>query len=293
MLNYNLQKNNNLNLKGIILENYYKKALCVLPIFIIAHSPIALADKNASADEAAKELANPNTAFASLAFKNQYKSFEDDTELTQTLFQPVLPFILSGGDKIIFRPALPIIYDSRGEESGLGDLSYDLVYAFGDVTPGTLLAVGIVGTLPSGDSEVGGGEITGFGPSIFYGKLDKTGLLGAYTSHIQSTDEGDLGEAGKLSVTSSQLMWVNFASGGWTWGSTPKVEYNHEADEQEWTIPLNINISKTTILNSRPWKFGFEFDYYIEKDEDFGPEFMVTFSITPVVENVLNTWLNN
>ncbi|TRX55708.1 hypothetical protein [Thalassomonas sp. M1454] len=179
-------------------------------------SSFAMADKGASADEAAKELANPNTAFASLAFKNQFKSFEDDTELTQTLFQPVLPFLLDGGNKIIFRPALPIVYDSRNEESGLADISFDLVYAFGDTTPGTLFALGMVGSMPTGDDKVGGGEVTAIGPSLFYGKMDKQGLIGAYTSHIQSTDEGDLGDAGKLSVTSSQLMWINFASGGWT-----------------------------------------------------------------------------
>ena len=263
-----------------------------ISVGLLSLSPLAMANKAASADEAAKELANPNTAFASLAFKNQFKTFEDDTELTQTLFQPVLPFVLDGGNKIIFRPAVPIIHDSRNDESGLGDISYDLVYAFGDVTPGTLLAAGIVGTLPTGDNKVGGGEVTGFGPSLFYGKIDKEGLLGAYTSHIQSTDEGDLGDAGKLSVTSSQLMWINFASGGWTWGSAPKVEYNHEA-ENEWTIPVNINISKTMVFGTRPWKFGFEFDYYVEKDDDFGPDYMVTLSITPVVENIFNTWLNN
>ena len=53
------------------------------------------------------------------------------------------------------------------------------------------------------------------------------------------------------------------------------------------TLPLNVNFTKTVTLGGRPWKFGLEFNYYIEQPDAFGPEFLVEFKITPVVENVL------
>ncbi|MCZ8499619.1 hypothetical protein O9929_23905 [Vibrio lentus] len=40
-------------------------------------------------------------------------------------------------------------------------------------------------------------------------------------------------------------------------------------------------------MNGRPWKFGIEANYYIEKDEKARPDFMLSFNISPVVENKL------
>jgi len=53
-----------------------------------------------SADEVARELANPNNSLASLTFKNQFRSYTgsfpgaDDQENYTLLFQPVFPFPL-------------------------------------------------------------------------------------------------------------------------------------------------------------------------------------------------------
>ena len=75
-----------------------------------------------SADEIAKELANPNTSLASLTFKNQFRSYKgdlpdaDDQDNYTLLFQPVFPFPLgetaSGGKANLFiRPAIPLVVD--------------------------------------------------------------------------------------------------------------------------------------------------------------------------------------
>lgn len=250
--------------------------------------------KEVTADEAAKELANPNTAMASMTFKNQFKSYDDGSDVKLTLFQPALPFTMDSGDKVIFRPAVPIIHDDRSGESGIGDIGFDLVFAPKQADPTTLMAFGMVGSLPTGSSDINAGQVTAVGPSLFYGKFapDGTSLIGAYTSHLESVDEGELGNEGKMSVTSSQLMWINIEQGGWTWGSAPKVEYNHEIKDDKLTLPVNFTVSKTTILGGRAWKFGMDFDYYVEKNDLYTPDYMITFSITPVVENVINTWIH-
>ena len=70
-----------------------------------------------SASELAAELSNPNTAVATLNFKNQYRSYTgtlpgaDDQSSYTLVIQPVLPFVLNNGDKIIFRPAIPVMVD--------------------------------------------------------------------------------------------------------------------------------------------------------------------------------------
>jgi hypothetical protein len=40
----------------------------------------------------------------------------------------------------------------------------------------------------------------------------------------------------------------------------------------------------------RPWKLAFELDYYVEKNDDFGPDWQLTFRVSPVVENVIADW---
>jgi hypothetical protein len=69
----------------------------------------------ASSDEVARELANPNTALASMTFKNQFRLYggslpEASDQWSYTLlFQPVFPFPRADGSKIIFRPAVPLL----------------------------------------------------------------------------------------------------------------------------------------------------------------------------------------
>ena len=71
--------------------------LIVIFVFSLLHL-LAMAAK--SADEIARELANPNTALASLTFKNTFTRYDgrlpdanSETGFT-TLFQPSLPFPL-------------------------------------------------------------------------------------------------------------------------------------------------------------------------------------------------------
>lgn len=96
-----------------------------------------------------------------------------------------------------------------------------------------------------------------------------------------------------VNMTSSQFFSVWLPGGGWSYGTSPTISYNWNAKSgQEWTVPLNFNASKTMVLAGRPWKFGIELNYYIEKPDDFAPEFMISFNITPVVENSLVSWFN-
>ena len=63
-----------------------------------------------TADELAKELANPNTPLATLNFKNQLRWFEGDLPHADgqfgatTLFQPAFPNKLKNGDMLFSAP---------------------------------------------------------------------------------------------------------------------------------------------------------------------------------------------
>jgi hypothetical protein len=111
----------------------------------------AFAAEEKSADQVAKELANPAGSLASLNFNLQYTEFtgdlprSDDQESWALTFQPTLPFPVGDqGRRIIFRPLVPVPLDQpvfslkKGKfedaDVNLGDITFDLVYAGTEMT---------------------------------------------------------------------------------------------------------------------------------------------------------------
>ncbi len=261
-----------------------------------------------SADEIAKELANPNNSLASLAFKNQYRWYTgdlpgaDDQDNYTLLFQPIFPFPLaptaSGGKANLFiRPAFPILVDQPvpgfsndgltfDEVSALGDIGFDLAYGVTEKT-GIMWAFGMVGTLPTAtDTQVAGKQLR-LGPEALVAKFYKWGTIGFFPSHQWDVSGWDDDTA--FSTTRLEA-WIRFLpGGGWNIGTEPVVEYDWESED--WTVPLNLYVKKTVAIGSTPVQFELEVNYYVEQPDEFGPEWMVGFNITPVVPNFINSWI--
>ena len=270
----------------------------------------AEAHEGKSADEVAKELANPASSLAFLSFKNQYRTYTgdlpdaDDQDNYTLLFQPVFPFPLadtaSGGKANLFvRPAIPVVFDQPVPELNGASLDWDGVTAMGDwgfdvlygVTEknGLIWAFGAVGTLPMAtDSDVASKQWR-LGPELLIAKQEKWGLYGFFPSH--QWDIGGWGEGKDNSYSTTQLepVFKYLPGGGWAVGSLPIMTYDWEAEE--WTIPLNLTVSKTVSWGNMPVKVELELNYYVEQPDEFGPEWMIGFNITPVVPNFINNWI--
>ena len=265
------------------------------------------ADQEASAkptaDEIAKSLADPNTPLATLNFKLQYRTYEcdlpgaDDQTSTTLLFQPTFPFPLDNGKIILFRPAIPVQFSQPvftgapgnfDDESGIGDISFDLAYASTNKDTGLMLAGGVISTLPTAtDDDLGKDRFT-LGPEVLIGKITAKYVLGAFPNH--QWDIGGSGDA-DINLTSMQVFGIVLPGGGWNYGSSPIMSYDHETDD--WSIPLNFTIGKTIISSAgRPWKLSAEFNYFVEAPDEFGPEWFIGFNISPVVENIAAGWFD-
>ncbi|MCG9630436.1 hypothetical protein L1D60_06425 [Vibrio sp. Isolate30] len=264
---------------------------------LLLTSTVAIANEesNQTAEQAAKELANPNTAYASLNLKLQYSAgYDGGGDSFATVLQPTLPFPMENGDKVIFRPAISYVQNDFNvntptssqhmDQSGVSDISFDLAYA-PKMEGGTIAAFGVFASLPTGSSELTADQFA-VGPEFMYGKVSADRVVGVFPSHLygvsgNGADHSDT----RIKKTSTQLFWVELLEGGWTVGSAPTLSYDWNKEQAE--IPLNISVSKTTVFNGRPWKFGIEANYYIEKDEKTRPDFMLSFNVSPVVENKL------
>ena len=259
------------------------------------------AEEAKSADEIAKELANPNTPVASLLLKNQISSYSGTlpNASSQTgytaLFQPSLPFALANGNLLLWRPAVPIIVDRPifnpdkldfDSESGIGDIAFDLAYASTSES-GVLTAFGLITTLPTASSSSFGTGKWSIGPEFLIGKITDKYVIGAFPNH--QWDVAGWGD-NSVSRTSLQVFATWLPGGGWNVGSSPISTYSWT--NSQWNIPINFQVGKTVIIDDTPWKFSAEVNYYVEKSDNFGAEWMVSLNVAPVVQNALAKLFN-
>jgi len=251
-----------------------------------------------SAEEIAQKLANPNTPMASLTFRLQHRIFDGDLpDASQTgtalVFQPSFPFSLENGDVVFFRPAIPIQFSAPSpdpggmgfsSESGLGDIAFDVAYGRTTKT-GMLYAGGVIVSLPTATNDALGTDRFTMGPEFMIGKLTKKWVIGAFPNH-----QWDVGGSGDkdINLTTMQLFGTVLPGGGWNYGTSPIISFDHISDQ--WTIPLNLTVGKTVVWNGRPWKLSAELNYYVEQADSFGPQWFIGINVAPVVENVLARW---
>jgi len=166
-------------------------------------------------------------------------------------------------------------------ETGLGDIAFDLAWAPTLENKSLITAYGLVTSLPTATNDLGSGQWT-LGPEFLVGKLNPTWVVGTLASH--QWDVTGWTDA-NIDLTTLQIFYTYLPGGGWNVGSTPIIGYDWESEQ--WTVPLNLNVGKTVIWNGRPWKLSVEVNYYVEKADSFGPEWMIGFNIAPVVKNGL------
>ena len=265
-----------------------------------------------SADEVAKEMANPNTALTSLKLQTQFWSFDsdlpalDDLDMVKLFLQPTLPFPLENGNTLWVRPGIPFlidqpVYDSSTKrltnESGLGDITLDVQYG-GTLESGFLWSFGFSTMFPTATEDGLGSKFWTLGPGFQIGRVSEKSIIGMFVNHQwdiagdgkSSPDRPYFREPDEANVnlTTLQLFAVMMPGNGWTFGSSPIMTYNHESGD--WIIPLHLTASKTVTIDERPWEFSVDLNYYVESPDSFGPEWMVGLNIAPVVENVFAKW---
>jgi len=253
-----------------------------------------------SSDDLAREINNPNTPLAKLTIEYTTTAFDGDLpgagsqNVNLILFKPVFPFPLNGDgtQNFFFRPVLayateqPIFDSAEGRfksKSGLGDLGFDV--ALGQsYDSGLILVGGTQGTLPIGVDHLTGDQYR-LGPEFIVAHINASRVLAAFPAHQWDIS----GDGPSYSVTTLELFALKFLPGGWTVGTQPKMGYNWEEDQA--TIPMNLTVRTVVRLGNTPMQLAAGFDYYVEQNDDFGPDFGFTFSITPIVPNFVYQWL--
>jgi hypothetical protein len=145
--------------------------------------------------------------------------------------------------------------------------------------------MGVVGSIPVGDDALTTDTWT-LGPELFVGVMKPYGVFGIFPSH-QWNIGGDRDI--DTSLTTIQPFAIFLPGGGWSAGTAGIGTYDWE--NEQWTVPLNLQASRTLKIGTQPLKVALEANYYVEKADALGPEWMVGLSISPVVPNVFASWL--
>ena len=276
------------------------------------------AELQESNDVLAREMSNPLAALTSFSYRAEYRRYQgsipgsDDRDNLIHNFQAVIPFAQKNGKGFVFRFSIPIntdqsIYRSdraypewriRLEDptlNGLGkwefthghtdDTTFD--FAYGGVNEnGFILQYGVSGVLPTASDTSNARQQLILGPELNIGKMTGWGEYGALFSHVIDVVEKPDKGTPDTSMSTIQAYFSYSLGNGWQFVSNPIISYDWEADSgNKLALPLGGGIAKTTRFGKIPLRVATEIYNYVESTNRFGPEWLFTFTISPVLRN--------
>lgn len=261
-------------------------------------NPDSINTKTMTAQEAATELVNPNSPLGRMTMQFKRWSFESNSLDASSIaaysvaLESSLPFPVSNGGLIRFRPNIPVYFQypvveptsqKIEQRSGLADITFDLAYGKRNAS-GVLFAFGIAATLPTATADELGNDCFSLGPEMLISINPKWGVLGIFPNH-----EWRIIGDGSFNRTIIQPLTAWLPGRGWGIGSSPDISYDWIG--KKWSIPWVLNIGKTLKFDSSIWTFSMEINYYGNQHDISAPEWMIGINVTRVVRNWFLTLL--
>jgi hypothetical protein len=249
----------------------------------------APADPNAEAQNLAKQLSNPIANLVSIPFQFNWENgvgVHEDLRFVLNV-QPVVPFSLGEDWNLIGRLILPFVNQPAGLAPGTTTASgtSDIVLsAFFSPTKGDLVwGIGPVLGLPTTTDPLLGSGKWSAGPTAVVLKQAGPWTVGALANHLWSyANTGDY-KRYDVSTTLVQPFLSYGTKGGITFSLNTESTYNWEADSgEEWTVPVNLSVSKITKLGPFPFSVQAGGGPYAKSPEG-GPEWKLRTSFTLIL----------
>lgn len=274
------------------------------------------ADK--SLDQLGEDMINPASGLSYVGNDYEYRTNQGDLpaageqKSASYLFRPTVGIPLSNGKNIVLRAALPVrlkqpkfladreYYDflirqkadtlpADGEfvtgHSFQGDIVYDVAYG-GTNEKGWISMYGIAGVLAtSKDSSAARNQYL-LGPEVALGKVTDWGVIGAWANHMIDV-AGSSSANIETQLTSVKIFFAYGLGDGWQVFSNPTVTYDWEAATgNRLLLPVGAGVSKMTRIGKLPLNLALDIQNYIVSPDAYGPEWLLTFSVTPVFPNL-------
>jgi hypothetical protein len=215
----------------------------------------------------AKQSQNPVGNLVSVPFQFNFNTGGDLEERTflNVNVQPVLPFRLTDRWNVIARSIIPInsLPGEAGTQfSGVGDIQMQVF-----VTPAAeqriIWGLGPAFSFPTSTVAPMQSGTWAAGPSFVLVKMAGPFVLGGLISQLWPlADAGGAPETELLTVQPA----VNFNFGhGWALAFSPVITANWDAPAgDQWTVPVGVGLTRTTVFNRRPMNIGLSYYYNLE-----------------------------
>ena len=245
----------------------------------------------------AKQLANPIASLISVPFQFNYDtqigSAEKGDRLTVNV-QPVIPFSLDDDWNLVSRTIMPITYQNdvsggpspapfSGEDFGLGDTTLSLWLTPAQAGPsGIIWGLGPIFYLPTGTDSDLTLDKWGAGPTAVVLKQmpgaasGDTITVGLLLNHVWTFAGSG---ATDISQTFMEPVLSYSTSNGYTFTVNTETSYNWTLDE--WSVPVNIQVSKLTTIGDQVVQLQMGGRWWAESPtegpKDFGLRAGITF----------------
>ena len=228
--------------------------------------------------ELAKKLANPISDLVSVPFQFNWEQDVGPSELTRFILnvQPVMPFALNPDWNLITRVIMPLVGQpplvAGGEATfGISDITTSTFLSPRKVSKFTIGA-GPVFVLPSTSEPTLGSGKWSLGPTVVVLKQDGPWTFGALWNQVWSFS-GDPSRA-DVNQMFLQPFLAYQATHTVTLTAQSEMTANWDAADEQWTVPINIIVSKLSSFGVFPASYQLGFGVF-PAHPDIGPTWKI------------------
>ena len=255
-----------------------RRAAGLVGVLLLISSAVVAQDEKAQPEKVdatalAKQTQNPVADLVSVPFQFNFNSGGGlgDGTLYNLNIQPVIPITLNKDWKLIARAIVPYISSPApggGPEGGFGDIqlqSYLTPAAGGKIIWG----LGPLFSFPAATNPLVRTGSWAVGPAAVLLVMPGHWVIGGLVNQLWTyADNGGQPEVNQFVFQ----PFINYNFGvGWALSTAPLITANWDAASgDEWTVPLGVGITKTTVFNRRPMNIGLQY-YHNVVHPDGGP----------------------